>query len=79
MSNIAIKYVFIDILVFDYITFPIYVFIEPHTLVTFRAMDMEKFYQPFMWEQHIMNLLNINEMRSDMIGAMAVVSAHTKL
>jgi len=64
---------------FDCIPFLFYLFIEPHTLVTFRAIHMEMFYQPFMWEQHIMNLLNINEMRSDMIGAMAVVSAHTKL
>jgi len=63
--------------VFDYIPFPIYVFIKHHTLVTFTAKDLEKLFQPFKWEQQIMNLPNINEMRSDMIGVMAVVSAHT--
>ena len=64
---------------FDYTPFTIYKFIELHTLITFTTINMEMFYQPFKWEQHIMNFPNINEMRSDMIGAMAVVSAHTEL
>jgi len=68
-----------DIVVFDYTPFPIYVFIETHTLCTFTAISMKKFYQPFKWEQHIINFPNINEMRSDMTGASAVVSAHTKV